>query len=100
MKTLFFLRPLARELMDSHRLITAPSEPNARPAPFFVLIRGASSVIWGVRKDVPEEIANEFDRLASEEPPIRDFRAPPLHADAYQSLAGGQIVSGPSASIP
>jgi hypothetical protein len=100
LKTLFFLRPLARELMDSHHRITAPPEPNARPAAFFMLVRGASDVIWGVRKDLPEKIANEFDRLASEEPPVTDFQAPPLHADAYLSLAGGQIVSGPAFAFP
>jgi hypothetical protein len=100
LRTLFSQRPLARELIDSHRRITKPTEPNSRSAPFFVLIRGTSDVTWGVRKDVPENIAYELDRLASEEPPVRDFQAPPLHADAYLSLVGGQILSGPAFGFP
>jgi len=86
--------------LDSHRRITVTTEPNARPAPFFVLIRGTSSVAWGVRNDVSEEIADELDRMASKEPPVRDLQAPPLHADAYLSLVGGNIVSGPAFGFP
>jgi hypothetical protein len=95
----FLLRPLARQLMDSHRISATP-ELNARPAPLFVLIRGLSNVAWGVRNDVSTEIADQLDRLAAEEPPIRDFQAPPLHADAYLSLVGGQISSGPAFGFP
>lgn len=95
----FLLRPLARQLMDSHRLSATP-EVNANPAPLFVLIRGASNVAWGVRNDVPVEIAAQLDRLAGDESPVRDFQAPPLHADAYQSLVGGQILSGPAFGFP
>jgi len=99
LRTIYIQRPLAREVVDSHRF-TATTEPNPRPANLFVLIRGASSVVWGVRDDVPEEIADELDRLASEEPPVRDFQAPPLHADAYLSLVGGQTFSGPAYTFP
>jgi hypothetical protein len=96
----FFQRPRARELMDSHHRITTPTEPNARPAPLFVLIRGISDVVWGVRNDLRGEIADELDRLASEEPPVRDFQTSPLHADAYLSLVAGQISSGPAFRFP
>jgi hypothetical protein len=95
----FFLRPLARQLMASHRLSAIP-EVNARPAPLFVLIRGTSNVAWGVRNDVPAGIADHLDRLAAEEQPVRDFQAPPLYADEYQSLVGGQISSGPAFGFP
>jgi GNAT acetyltransferase len=100
LRTLFSLRPLARALIDSHRRVTATREPNARPASFFVLIRGISNVAWGVRNDVSEKIADELDRLAAEEPPVKDFRAPPIHADAYLSLVGGQVRSGPAFRFP
>lgn len=100
LRTLFFLRPLTRDLTESHSRISAPAEPNARVAPLFVLVRGTSNVAWGVRNDVPGEIANELDRLAAEEPPVRDFRAAPLHADVYLSLIGGQILSGPAYRFP
>jgi GNAT acetyltransferase-like protein len=86
--------------MDSHRRIVTTAEPRARSAPFFMLIRGTSDVAWGVRDDVSDEIANELDRLAIEEPPVGDFQAPPLHADVYLSLVGGQIVSGPAFRFP
>jgi GNAT acetyltransferase len=87
-------------VIDQHRRIAAPNEPTARPAPFFVLIRSASEVAWAVRHDVPEDIADRLDRLASEEPPISHFESPPLHATAYLSLVGGQISSGPAFKFP
>jgi RimJ/RimL family protein N-acetyltransferase len=86
--------------MDSRRRIRASSETNAPAAPLFTLIRGTSNVAWGVRGDVPGEVADELDRLAGDEPPLRHFQAPPLHADKYLSLAGGQIVSGPAFRFP
>jgi hypothetical protein len=85
---------------DARRRIMASAESNARPAPLFVLIRGTSNVAWAVRHDVSDEIANELDRLASEEPPVGDFQDPPLHADAYVSLVGGWITSGPGFKFP
>ena len=91
--------PLAGELMESRRIATS-SEPNARSAPFFVLIRGTSKVAWGVRNDLSKEVADELDRLANEEPTVSDFRTPPLHNDRYLSLVGGQIVSGPAFTFP
>jgi hypothetical protein len=99
LRTMFPLPPLAGELTDSRRIATS-SEPNVRSAPFFMLIRGTSNVAWAVRNDVSGEIAYELDRLAGEEPPVSDFHAPPLHADRYLSLAGGQIVSGPAFTFP
>lgn len=86
--------------MESGRRISVTNESSARPAPLFVLIRGISEVAWGVRDDIDENIAEELERLASEEPPVGDFRAPPLHADEYVSLVGGQIASGPAFRFP
>jgi hypothetical protein len=100
LKTLFLMRTAARGLTDSQHRFVSTAEVNARPAPFFVLIRGTSDVAWGVRDDVRAEIASELDRLAGEEPPIADFEAPPLHADAYLSLVDGQASSGPAFRFP
>lgn len=100
LRTLFLQRPLAQGLQESHGRITVTTEPNARPAPDFVLIRGKSNVAWGVRSDIAGEIADELDRLAGDESPLRDFQAPPLHADKYLSLVGGRIVSGPAFRFP
>jgi GNAT acetyltransferase-like protein len=91
---------LARASAGSRLRITTTAETSARPAPFFVLIRGTSSIAWGVRSDVARNIADRLDRLASEEPPLTDFQAPPLHADEYVSLVGGQISSGPAFTFP
>lgn len=44
--------------------------------------------------------AAELDRLAGEKRPIKHFRAAPLHADAYLSLVGAQVVSGPAFTFP
>jgi hypothetical protein len=100
LRTLFLQRHLVRGLLESHGRITVTTEPSACPAPLFVLIRGTSDVAWGVRNDVAVDIADELDRLAGDEPPVRDFQAPPMHADAYLSLVGGQIVSGPAFRFP
>jgi len=87
-------------VLDTHGRIGSSLEPAARPGPYFVLIRSASSCAWAVRADVPEEVANELDRLAREERPIDDPQAAPLHADAYLKLVGGQIKSGPAFTFP
>jgi hypothetical protein len=86
--------------VDSRRRITGSSEANARPAPFFVLIRGTSDVAWEVRNDVAADIADELDRLAGNETPASVFQDPPLHADKYLSLVGGRIASGPAFRFP
>jgi len=97
LKTLFSLRPA---LPGAGHRILATLEAHARPGPSYVLIRGSSTVTWAVRADVPAETADQLDRFAREEPPISDFEAPPLHADAYQSLVGGRPSSGPAFTFP
>ena len=87
-------------LTDPHRRITLTHDTSAHAVPFFVLIRGEANIAWGVRNDVSKKIADELDRLAREEPPVTDFQTPPLHADAYLSLAGGEISSGPAFRFP
>jgi hypothetical protein len=73
---------------------------NRASGPLFTLIRGASSCAWTARADVPQELGAELERLASEEPPIQDPQAAPVHADTYVSLMRGQIVSGPAFAFP
>jgi hypothetical protein len=100
LKALFSVRPFANKLRESCHRFVATAEPNARLAPFFMLIRGTSDVAWGVRDDIPAEIADQLDRLASAEPPVSDFEAPPIHADEYLSLVGGTVSSGPAFGFP
>lgn len=87
-------------VLDAHSRITSSAEPTAHRGQFFMLIRGFSNCAWAVRDDVPGEIAEELDRLAREEPPLRDPQDAPLHADEYLSLVGGQVVSGPAFCFP
>ena len=98
LKTLLF-RPLASKLKKAHRHMQT-AEASSRPGAAFMLVRGTSDVVWSVRSDVPPEVAEKFDHLASEEPPITDFEAPPVHADDYISLVGGRVSSGPAFGFP
>ena len=63
---LFELRPLTRALLKSDRRITSSAEPNGRPSPLFMLSRGIAGVVWGVRTDVPADIAGELDHCVLE----------------------------------
>lgn len=65
-----------------------------------MLIRSSASCAWGIRADVPLAVAEEFDRLAREEPPASDLRNAPVHHDLYLSLVGGRIESGPAFTFP
>ena len=73
---------------------------NPEPGPLFALIRGRTSCAWAVRADVPQEIAEELDRLAREEPTVADFRDTPVHAERYRALAVGEVYSGPAFAFP
>ena len=92
MKTLFAL--------DERGRIVSTLEPDARPGPLFILIRGASSCAWAMRADVDDALAAELDRLAAEEPPTTDFQAAPANADRYLSLLRGQVGFGPAFTFP
>ena len=87
-------------LLDGADRIRGTREPQPGPGPSFALIRGASTCAWAVRADVPQQLADELDRLASQEPPVSDFRAAPIHAQRYRSLAGGEVSSGPAFTFP
>ena len=47
-----------------------------------------------MRADVPQEIAEELDGLAREEPTVADFRDAPVHAERYRALAGEKFTQG------
>ena len=68
--------------------------------PLFRLVRGKESCAWAVRVDVPQNIADEIDGLAREEPPISNFRDAPVHAERYTSLLRGEVDSGPAFTFP
>jgi len=83
---------------DGRILSTRPPSPGYGPA--FVLVRGKSACAWAVHRDIESSIASELDRLAQEEPPISDLRTPPVHAERYIALVGGELCSGPAFTFP
>ena len=87
-------------LLDGAGHIRGTREPDPEPGPLFALIRGRTSCAWAVRADVPQEIAEELDGLAREEPTVADFRDAPVHAERYRALAGGEVYSGPAFAFP
>lgn len=73
-------------VLDENRRIRSTREPGGGPGPMFSLVRGTSDCAWAVRVDVPDEVARELHRLALTEPPVTDFRRPPVHAERYLAL--------------
>ncbi len=87
-------------LLDGAGRIRGTREPDPDPGPLFALIRGRSSCAWAVRADLLQEVAEELDGLAREEPTVADFRDAPVHAERYRALAGGKVNSGPAFAFP
>jgi hypothetical protein len=93
-------------VLDERRRIVSTREPGATPGPLFALSRSAKERAWVVRADVPDDVANEIDRLAREEPPVVDLRARPVYADRYLALLrdakGGELTQagGPALAFP
>jgi len=87
-------------ILDEHGRIRSTREPRPAMGPIFTLVRGPSSCVWAMRADLASDLATELGRLAAAEPPLHDPQCLPLHADAYMSLVGGQIASGPAFLFP
>ena len=86
--------------LDDRGRIAATREPGPNPLRLFCLVRGATTCVWALRADVPDDIAAEVDALARDELPGADLRAPPVHAERYVSLLGGRVSFGPAYSFP
>ena len=87
-------------LLDGEGRISGTRSPEPSPGPLFMLIRGTASCAWALREDVPQEIADELNGLAREEPPVSDFRQDPVHAERYKSLVNGRVDSGSAFTFP
>ena len=87
-------------LLDGNGRISEARSPQPEPGPLFSLIRGTEGCAWAVRADVPQDIADELDGLAREEPPVSNFRDAPVHAERYMSLLQGSVYSGPAFTFP
>ena len=89
-----------RYVFDGEGRIVSTRPPSPRRGPAFILVRGAAGCAWAIHRDVESSIASELDRLAREEPPISDLRTPPVHAECYMALVGGELSSGPAFTFP
>jgi hypothetical protein len=88
-------------ILDERGRIVSTREPQATRGPLFAIIRSAAQCAWAIRDDIPSAVAEEMAALAAEEPPTRDFRAAPVHADRYVALSGGQPgFHGPAFTFP
>jgi hypothetical protein len=74
-------------------------EPTASSGPLFSLVRSARGCAWAVHANVSNGLADEFDRLAGEEPAPVDLRQKPVHAEKYDLLAGGRVGSPAAARV-
>jgi hypothetical protein len=87
--------------LNAQGRIVSMGKPDLGPGPLFSLIRTRAHCAWAVHENVPATIAKEIAALAREEPPVReDFQAPPVHAQAYLDLLGGNACAGPAFIFP
>jgi hypothetical protein len=87
-------------VLDEHGRILSTRQPRPSPGPAFMLIRGTTDVAWAVRNDVADEIADELDDLARQEPVSADWQRPPIHARRYQAALHGRVAWGPAFEFP
>lgn len=87
-------------VFDTGGRMTATREPGGNPPPAFVIIRSTTNCAWALRADVPDALAREIAGLARDEPPARELRDAPKHADRYLSLLGGEAEAGPAFTFP
>ena len=89
-----------RYVFDEDGRIVSTREPSPGRGPAFILVRGAAGCAWAIHRDVEPKAADEVESLTAEEPPISDLRTPPVHAERYMSLVGGELRSGPAFTFP
>jgi hypothetical protein len=87
-------------VFDDRRRMLQAREPTPQRPPAFTIVRGRSACAWAVRAGVPDDVAAQLDCLARDEPPVGDWQQPPLHAQRYLALLGGQPRSGPAFAFP
>lgn len=86
-------------LSDRGRILCT-RQPQPSPGPAFMLIRGSTSVVWAVRDDVADGVADELDEQARQEPASPEWERPPVHAQRYQAMLRGRVKSGPAFDFP
>ncbi len=86
-------------VLDDRGRIVSTREPQPRPGPAFMFIRGAESLAWAVRADISDAISDELGSLARQEP-VSPEREPPVYAGRYQALLSGHVHWGPAFDFP
>lgn len=86
--------------LDDKGRIVGTREPDGVRGPVFWLARGIDGCAWAVRRGAPEPLARELAKLAADEPPATDFRAPPVHERRYRALVDGDLKAGPAFCFP
>lgn len=87
-------------VLDDRGRIMSTREPRHSPGPAFMLIRGATELAWAVRADLADDVADELDGLAQQEPALAEWEQPPLHARSYQAALQGRVSWGPAFEFP
>jgi hypothetical protein len=77
-RTLFILTPGGR--------IERENDPDKSPGPRFWLARCQEGNVFGVRVDLPDDIAAELESFANVEPPLTVLLMPPRHLERYTGL--------------
>ena len=92
---------------DEHGRILRSREPDSYHGSWFFISRSMHATAWAVHAAISDATAQELDRLARQEPPSRDLREPPVHAERYLALIAHergadavQTVSGPAFVFP
>jgi rhodanese-related sulfurtransferase len=87
-------------VLDDNGRIRATREPHPARGPAFSLIRDNRVCVWAVNARVPSEVTRQLIALARSEPPATALTDPPRHAEAYVTLLGGRVDSGPVFTFP
>ena len=81
------MQAVALFVHDEHGRLLRINEPDPTdPAPRFFLARTAAGNLWRTRFDLPPDLAAALERLAADEPVVRDLREPARHMAEYTAL--------------
>ena len=64
-----------------------------------MLIRGVTSLAWAVRADINDDVAEQLNNLARQEPLSPEWE-PPVYAQHYQDALPGRVHWGPAFEFP
>jgi hypothetical protein len=73
-------------VMTDEGRIASTREPTPERGPLFTIVRGPRSCAWAVHKDVPDDLARELDRTASNEPSHSVLEAALMFERRYRQL--------------